>query len=255
MTNAKQSKKEILSAVSNVNTDFYTLSGGSPMVVFSHGFGVKRDSRGMFTDIVDSLPPEWGYILFDYNEIDGTNVRLAPYSLQTKKLKSMLELAAQHSDNIYLIAHSMGCITAALLKSITVNKALFLAPPVHGPRPNAKNSWAERPDAYYEGTTLVVPRRDGTTSIVAQEFFDELKLVDCPKVINDYSRMVDMTVIQALDEDIIQHPEQYDSLDRAKLHLIKLPGNHNFDPPHRAELVATIGSIVHQNSTKPKVMV
>jgi len=28
------------------------------IVIFSHGFGVRKDSRGMFTDIAEALSPD-----------------------------------------------------------------------------------------------------------------------------------------------------------------------------------------------------
>src|SRR4051812_9819731 len=45
---------------------------GEQMVVFSHGFGVRSDARGLFTDIVQALPRGWGYVLFDYDDFDAT---------------------------------------------------------------------------------------------------------------------------------------------------------------------------------------
>jgi hypothetical protein len=43
---------------------------GAQMVVFSHGFGVRADAHGMFTDIAQALPRGWGYVLFDYDTFD-----------------------------------------------------------------------------------------------------------------------------------------------------------------------------------------
>ena len=39
------------------------------VVLFSHGFGVKKDARGMFTDIVQSLGSDYLPVMFDYNGV------------------------------------------------------------------------------------------------------------------------------------------------------------------------------------------
>ena len=232
----------------NIQFDEHLIKGemrnGTPMVVFSHGFGVKRDSRGMFTDIANALPKEWGYVMFDYNHLNEQEVTLAPYSKQVEMLRHVIEFAAKHSPTVHLIGHSMGAITASLLSSLVPEKVILLAPPLHGPSKSSHNSWAERPGAHYEGTTLIVPRRDGTTSRIPQQFFDEAKSVDCLRSISRYAEQKKLTVIQALEEDIIKDTELYDTLINDTLDLIKLSGNHNFDSPHRTKLLSKIADIL-----------
>lgn len=213
---------------------------GHPMVVFSHGFGVVRDSRGMFTDISNSLPPSWGYILFDYNHVKGTDVYLSSYSDQAKKLSAVLKFAAEKSDTVHLIGHSMGSITASLLASTVPSKVILLAPPVHLPRKSSNNSWAERPGAHYEGDVLIVPRKDGTTSHIPQSFFDEANNVDCVETMKRYSLIRSCTVVQAEGEDIISDLDRYSLLSTENIRLITIPGSHNFDPPHRQQLIDTV---------------
>jgi len=54
----------------------------SGKVVFvSHGFGVQRDSRGMFIDIENVLKNDFLGIRFDYNEIQKNgNTQVASFS-------------------------------------------------------------------------------------------------------------------------------------------------------------------------------
>lgn len=217
-----------------------TLQLGNPIVVFSHGFGVVRDSRGMFTDISKALPSGWGYILFDYNYVQGTDVYLSSYSDQVKKLSAVLKFAAEKSDTVHLIGHSMGSITASLLASTVPSKVILLAPPVHLPRKSSNNSWAERPGAHYEGDTLIVPRKDGTTSHIPQIFFDEANAVDCVETMKEYSLIRSCTLVQAENEDIVGDLERYSLLSTETIQLIAIPGNHNFDPPHRQQLINTV---------------
>lgn len=221
-----------------------TFRGGNPIVVFSHGFGVKRDSLAMFSDICSALPSNWGFILFDYNGVDGQNITLAPYESQVQKLQAVLEFAHSKSKSVYLIGHSMGAITSCIAGSTVPEKIVLLTPPVHGPRPKSNNSWAERPGAYYDGSTLIVPRKDGTFSIIPKAFFEQSSKVDCTAVITEYSAIKNLVVVQALQEEVISHTENYDKLPSETLSLIKIPGNHNFDPPHRDNLIKTILDIL-----------
>jgi hypothetical protein len=45
------------------------MSKNNHIVIFSHGFGVGKDDRGLFTDIADSLKNVES-VMFDYNDID-----------------------------------------------------------------------------------------------------------------------------------------------------------------------------------------
>ena len=60
-------------------------------LLFSHGFGVKKDSRGMFTEIAENFP-NYTPVMFDYNVInEETNeVTVEPYSKQSELLSAEL---------------------------------------------------------------------------------------------------------------------------------------------------------------------
>lgn len=39
------------------------------VLIFSHGFGVKRDSKGMFTQLAEMLKDKYLIVLFDYVDV------------------------------------------------------------------------------------------------------------------------------------------------------------------------------------------
>lgn len=41
-------------------------------LIFSHGFGVKKDGRGLLADIAMAFP-DYKSILFNYNQVDEKN--------------------------------------------------------------------------------------------------------------------------------------------------------------------------------------
>jgi pimeloyl-ACP methyl ester carboxylesterase len=231
-------------ADSTIGTILGEIKHGSPIVIFSHGFGVKRDSRGLFTKIATSLPNNFGYVLFDYNTIDGENVYLRTYSEQAAVLKTVLSMVSGMTDKIYVIGHSMGAITASILAEVNITKSILLAPPVTSS--SGRKYFNEYLGAYRDkDDVLVVPRKDGTTTHVTDKFWDEAESIDPIVAMLDYSKKCDLTVIRAIDEDILRHTENYTLLsDNRGIRLVELPGNHNFDPPNQNLLIETILDIL-----------
>src|SRR4051812_23517766 len=80
------------------------------VVIFSHGFGVQRDSRGMFTDIAAALPKGVGYVLFDYNDIDSAHnlVHANGFADQVIRLRAVISWVRMQPGvtQISLVGHS-----------------------------------------------------------------------------------------------------------------------------------------------------
>lgn len=72
-------------------------------MIYSHGFGVKADARGMFTEIAASFP-EYKSVVFDYNEVlpNGDTI-VAPIDRQALRLQSVI--AETNADEIVLLCH------------------------------------------------------------------------------------------------------------------------------------------------------
>ena len=62
------------------------------IIIFSHGFGVRKDDVGLFTDIVKAVP-EVESILFDYFDVDEKNkiLTIRPFSTQVKMLNDVVK--------------------------------------------------------------------------------------------------------------------------------------------------------------------
>jgi len=151
----------------------------SRMVVFSHGFGTQRGSRGMFTDIVAALPEGYGYVLFDYNDVYGTEVKLTDFTEQVRRLRSIIAWVQkqQNVTDVHILAHSMGCIVVALAKPDINGKVILLASPTSiGAR--TREYFTSKRGAKVDGDNWVVPRQDGTRTIIPLSFFDEFESVN-----------------------------------------------------------------------------
>jgi pimeloyl-ACP methyl ester carboxylesterase len=163
------------------------------MVVFSHGFGVERTARGMFTDIVKALPADYGYVLFDYYEIAEKTINISTFDDQQRMLLSIIAWLSEQADvrDISLVAHSMGCVVAAMAQPPDISKAVMLAPPLHI-SDRTREYFTTKFGAEQRGGLWVIPRRDGTTSYVPELLFDEIEQIDAQQVLLDYAAVQPM---------------------------------------------------------------
>src|SRR6266567_2438699 len=143
------------------------------IIIYSHGFGVRKDDRGLFTDIAAALPG-FEHVMFDYNTVDeAANVlTVAPLDEQAKKLNKVLaETRAANPDAVIdLICHSQGCIAAANAKPAGIRKTIFTAPPPDADIESKIKRWRTRYGTKFttEGTSYL-ERKDGSTTIVPPE--------------------------------------------------------------------------------------
>jgi len=83
------------------------------------------------TDIAASMPNA-EHIMFDYNNIDLANntMTVNPLQQQTKRLQAQLDALDDGTEKIVdIIAHSQGCVVAALAKPHNVRRIICLTPP------------------------------------------------------------------------------------------------------------------------------
>ena len=178
------------------------------MVVFSHGFGVRRDARGMFTDIVENLPEGFGFVLFEYNMPEGDKLRLTSLSDQVARLKWVIAWARRQPgvESIAIVAHSKGCTVTALAQPDNVDGVIMLAPPLHVGS-GTRTMFTTRPGAVRQGDTWSIPRSDGTTSLVDEAVFEEMATVDGEKVVIDYAQIQPLHVVAAGDDRILPNQD------------------------------------------------
>lgn len=178
------------------------------MIVFSHGFGVMRDARGMFTEIAAKLPDGFGYVLFDYNTQEGDKLRLTNLSDQVIRLTRVISCTRQQPGvkHLTIIAHSKGCIVTALAEPKDVAGVIMLAPPLHIGS-GTRTRFTTRPGATRQGDTWSVPRSDGTTSLIDEAVFAEMDTIDGEQAVLSYAQMQPLYVIAAGDDRILPNQD------------------------------------------------
>ena len=210
------------------------------IVVFSHGFGVRKDARGMFTDIAAGLP--YVPVLFDYNTIDvHNNTHVPPLTDQAHTLQDVLARTRQANPHatIDLIAHSQGCIVAGLAKPQGLRKIVLLAPPKTLSAQRIIDLFGTR-----EGTVInqqgvsKLARRDGTTTILSAAYWQSLATTDPQQLYNGLAARAPTTVVVA-DRDEVLGEHTFNRLSPA-VTVRHLAANHDFAGPARSKLITLI---------------
>lgn len=212
------------------------------IVIFSHGFGVRKDSCGMSTDIAEALSPGTEKILFDYGQWDEATQTLTvlPINEQVKKMERVIsETRNQNPDAIIdLICHSQGCVVAGLAKPKDIRKIVLIGPPTElNPKRFSKNF--KRPGTKIDFTgTSILARRDGSTTIAPKEYWESIRNLDPIPLYNKLAETAKVIAIHANQDEVIG------SLDFSHLspeiRQIHIDANHNFTNRARAELIEVI---------------
>lgn len=212
------------------------------MVVFSHGFGVERTNRGLFTDLVRTLPEDYGYVLFDYYDITGKTVNFSSLQDQQRMLLSIIAWLSEQADvtDISLVAHSMGCIVAALAQPPELKQVVMLAPPLmigDGPRAYfTGKDGAEKRDNLW-----VVPQGEGITNYIPEKLFDEFETVKPQEALLDYAAVQPFELLIPTDDEVLGTVDYNDlALDENITALTIDEADHNFSGVSRHAVIAAV---------------
>jgi hypothetical protein len=212
------------------------------IVIYSHGFGVRKDDRGLFADIAAGLP-KVEHVMFDYNQVNDRtdDLTVVPLNEQAEKLRQVIEKT--HTDNpdaiIGLICHSQGCVVTAMSQPQGIHKTIFLAPPDHFVSIDQKiKKMSERPGAkIHEDGSMSYPRRDDSTTIIPKSYWDSRRSVDTMSLYHELAQQTELIVIQA-DQDEVIDTTDFSSLTEAR--IIHMNTGHDFESKSRAELLIVI---------------
>ena len=152
------------------------------IIIFSHGFGVAKDDRGLFagSEGISEMLQEHGIetFLFDYNEVneEKNTITLTLLSIQEQILKkNILEIQQKNPDAIIdIIAHSQGCLIPAMVKPKNIRKIIFLAPTLDVNNQRMINLFISNPNTHIntEGISIL-GHRDGTITFVPSLYWGE----------------------------------------------------------------------------------
>jgi hypothetical protein len=212
------------------------------IIIFSHGFGVKKDSRGLFPEIAQNLSGAES-VFFDYNTTDDlkNEMRIQEFSKQVEILENTINKTKTENPNavIDLISHSQGGLIVGLLKPVGIKKIILIAPPFSTKIDKKLKYYTSRPGTMidFDGDSRLV-RSDGSVSIVPKEYWAERSQVgDLCEIYNDLGKVTDLTIIKAIGDEVLDL-EVSQNVTTAK--IIILNGDHDFSGESRQLLLKTL---------------
>lgn len=214
-------------------------------IVFSHGFGVTRNSHGMFNELGNVLKDKYLVVRFDYSIVNKKEnwTKVFPYSIQSKMLQAVHNYVRKEFNptNVSIIAHSMGCFIIGLAELKDLDKVLLLAPPTTSPYKRLKEYFSKRPETVIneEGISRI-KRSDGSITFVGRDVWDEMKTMNPYKSYSDLAKGNSIYIIRALADQVITG-ESYEKVKSIKgLTYIEIDGNHDFEGKAREVLIKQI---------------
>lgn len=193
------------------------------------------------TDIAASMP-EVEHILFDYNEIDmkRNTMTVIPLEQQARRLEAQLNALDDGTQKVIdIVAHSQGCVVAALARPSNVRRVVCITPPDSLDIDRMVRTFDSRPGSHInlEGESLI-PRRDGTTTVIPKEYWQSLRL-DVPSLYNRLADLAEKVTFYLANDDEVLGPTNFDHIDK-RIELIQLDGGHNFTGAARPKITAAV---------------
>jgi len=216
----------------------------SKIIVYSHGFGVEKTDRGLFTDISLALENNAQQIMFDYNQsnVKDNTLTVSPLNKQIELLDQKIGEAKKHNPGatIDLICHSQGCVVAAMLQPEGVGRIIFLAPPAKfmGAKEKLEQMKLRPGTKINEDGTASYPRRDGSTTIIKQDYWDSLNGVKPIELYNLLSDKTTVTIINANQDEVLGSSD-FSELS-PKINVLNIDANHDFTGDSREKLVSLV---------------
>jgi len=207
---------------------------------------VRRDDRGLLTDIAEALP-DCKSILFDYNQFDDSaeTLTVAPLTDQAKHLSRVLDQArADHPGAIIdLVCHSQGCVAAALAKPTGIRRIIFLTPPASLSAEHMQRSFSGRPGSVFDsGGTSRLARRDGSTTVVESDYWNDIKGLKPIELYSELASHTELTMIIA-NQDEVLGDTNFSGLNR-HAEILNINSDHNLTHEARPELIELIAKIL-----------
>lgn len=208
--------------------------------ICSHGFAVRADSMGMFTDIAAAFPG-YGFRMFDYYDIAPNGDQIVrSLDEQAKILQRQIDDAPD--GEVVLLCHSQGSTVAGLVDLSRVSKVILMAPPVEISRASLINRMRHRKGAKLNPYGMsIIPRSDGTTMTIPVEYMDSIEAYDRMTLYQKMADTVPTTIIRATEDETLG----LTTVNKIKnARHINVAANHNFTGEGRKSLIRALGQII-----------
>lgn len=214
-------------------------------ILFVHGFGVMKDSRGLFTELADVfLERRIEPVLIDLNEntTEG-DIYVNTLSEQARILAEVYERECRDNVAVDMICHSQGCIVASLANIPTIRTTLFLAPPTENDPEKTIAYFSRNPESVVDINNISrFARRDGTSTFVPAVYWEDRARMNYQELCQNYTASHETVVVVAQHDDVVSNDRIEKVFANAK--ILPLSADHNFTGPAREELRSLVLNII-----------
>ena len=237
-----------LNASGDFEVEITGTSHARTALIFVHGFGVKRDSRGMFTEIEASLANTMLSVRAEFSEVFPDSCNALAFSIQRQRLGIITDYVQDklNIDKFIYIGHSQGCLTIGL-EQPRDSQIILLAPPVESPF----EAFIRTPGWCQRGSQLDIQgysrlQRSDLVINVNPIFWDEFKQIDAKSTYSILNQQNEVTMIFGGNDDVLGK-QAY--LPEIKAYTIE-DADHDFTGCSRNELLRIIAQLIRDNTTK-----
>jgi hypothetical protein len=201
------------------------------IVIYSHGFGVRKTDRGLFTAIAKALP-EAESVMFDYNPINekANTLTAKPLNEQVQKLRKVINTTRAEYPGavIDLVCHSQGCVVAAVLKPRHIRKVIMLTPPDDVSQAVLIDQLSANREEPIDVTARTrLQRADGSTTVIHPDYWQSFEGVYPVKLYNRLAKFTALRIINARQDEILSNAT-FEGLN-PDVSTVTLEGSHNFE--------------------------
>jgi hypothetical protein len=219
-------------------------------IIFVHGFGVRKDARGLFTDIVSALQNDPGMrevecVLTDLNIVSPENndIILNPLSTQAQIVREVFEKESGEGVVIDLVCHSQGCVVGAIADLSGVRKVVLMTPPTSNDFAKTLEFFKKSPDTVInlDGESYLT-RADGSRTIAPKEYWQDRQDIN---YLEEYKKLAEhnnVTTIIANQDEVVSNESVGELSEIGE--VIKLDSDHNFTGEARQKLIETLTKVL-----------
>lgn len=210
-------------------------------VICSHGFAMRADSAGVFTDIAAAFP-SYDFKMFDYYDIKPNGDQtIRSLDEQAKILQQQIDDAPD--GEIILLCYSQGSTVAGLVDLQRVSKIILLAPPIEISRAGLINRMRHRKGAKLNPYgTSTIPRSNGTTMTIPAEYMDSIEAHNRLALYQKMAGTKPTTIIRAAQDEILGHT---DFSGVRGVDVIDVDADHNFTKATRKNLITALKAVLY----------
>lgn len=217
------------------------------IVIFSHGFGVRSGSYGLFTDLIKEFDSLWiESLLTEYcNYNPNTNeVRVKPFSEQAIILQHTIDNTVRNDPDadIILLWQSQWSTIISLCDTSQIKKIIMIAPFFYTKKEDVITRYSQNSWTTIDLENLSYRKRaDGTTTIIPANHRQERFNTNIIDLYNKKALENQLYIFYWLQDQVMKF-EEYEKL--KNIFMMNLDWDHDFSKQDRQLIIEKIKHVI-----------